>query len=152
MRIGFTGTRRVPDYRVRDVLDWVDERVATLGGTEYTTGACVGFDALVAPHLLKTRPDDLHRLIVPANRAQVDTDMFHEFLTHSGGWKAIELMPAGTTYRDRNERILDHADVLLAVADAPENAGRSARSGTWMTVRIARKRFLPVHELVLMEI
>lgn len=139
-RAGFTATRHV-DGREADILEFVDR--TTDDCTEFTTGACWGGDSLIARHLLSTRADAAHRLIVPQKRDQVDTDMFHHFLTHTGGWASIELMQAGSNYRDRNNRILDHTDRLLAVAEYPEDHGKSRRSGTWMTVRLARKRGIP---------
>ena len=43
-------------------------------------------------------------------------------------------------YRRRNEYMVDHADILLAVYDDD----RSIRSGTGITVHYARKRRLPI--------
>jgi hypothetical protein len=81
----------------------------------------------------------------------VDTDLYHDFLTHTGGPAFIELMPAGTNYRDRNARILDYTDELIAVADHSEDHALSRRSGTWMTIRMALKLGIPTHVLILHE-
>lgn len=147
MRLGFTGTRHLDDSVTGKVLAFVDELAAQYD--EFTTGACVGFDFVVATHLLKTRPEARHRLVVPQNRSQVELDIVHEFISHTGGFATIELMPEGSDYRDRNLRIIEHSDAIVAVAQHPEDAGKSKRSGTWMTVRMADVRSLPVHTLVL---
>lgn len=139
MRLGFTGTRTLP-ADMSAIEDYVADRIVRFN--EFTSGACVGFDAWVARYLLRVRPEATHRLVVPANRSQVDIDLYHEFITHTGGWVVIEFMPDGTTYKQRNARILDHADELLGVCDYPERHGKSARSGSWQTVRLARDRRL----------
>lgn len=146
MRLGFTGTQHcdaLPQGFLDMIEDWVEK------GEEFTTGACVGFDALIARHLLKVRPDARHRLIVPQNRSKVDTDLYHEFLTHTGGLTVIECLPAGSSYRDRNEAIVDNSDGVGALAQYPEDDGRSKRSGTWMTVRIGDRYCVPVRTLTL---
>lgn len=149
MRVGFTGTRSVPPERVTEVHEFLGGAVPT-EAVEFTTGACVGFDAIAARWLLAEHPGALHRLAVPANRKQVDTDLFHDFLTASiSGWTVIECCPAGTDYRYRNQRIVLLSDRLIAVADYPEKHGKSTRSGTWQTVRLARAAGVLVTELIL---
>lgn len=149
MRVGFTGTRSVPPERVAEVHQFLDSTVPT-EATEFTTGACLGFDAIAARWLLTEHPGALHRLAVPANRKQVDTDLFHDFLTASiPGWTLIECCPSHTDYRYRNEYIVTRSNLLVAVADYPEAHGKSTRSGTWQTVRIARKAGIPVSEFIL---
>lgn len=147
MRVGFTGTRTVKLDAVQRVCDFVCSQ--STGGSEFTTGACVGFDAIAAHCLLDNFPDAVHRLVVPANQSQVDHEIIERFQRLQGNRHIIEYMPDGTTYRQRNERILHHADKLVAVAEFPELNTRSTRSGTWMTVRIARRLGLPVRELVI---
>jgi len=133
MRYGFTGTRAVEGYE-SDITTWLDSVV--VNGTEFTTGACVGFDALAARHLAAMYPDALHRLIVPSNRSQIDAQLLTEF--DALNTSAVELMSSGTSYKSRNARILDHTDVLIGVAEYPERHGKSVRSGTWQTIRMGR--------------
>jgi len=99
--------------------------------------------------LLDNKPDAIHRLIVPAQRGQVDGDVLQRFDALESPRHVIEYMPVGTTYRQRNEQILKHSDLLVAAAEAPEFDARSRRSGTWMTVRIARTLEIPVNTLIL---
>lgn len=155
MRIGFTGTRNVPDACVQRVQDFVgDHSIIVADELEFTTGGCVGFDALAAQWLVDNTPWSTHRVVVPANESQVDqrvVTIIANCAKFAPSAYLVERMPPGTSYRDRNIRILEHSDELVAVAEYPEDAGRSRRSGTWMTVRLARKRGIPVHLLVLSE-
>jgi hypothetical protein len=151
VRIGFTGTRSLRRLdAVRAFLSATCD-----DGDEFTTGACLGFDAFAAHHLLDVYPDRRHRLVVPANRTQVDWSIIDRFLLllAQGAKNAVvEEMPDGSTYKQRNERILDHADELVAVVAWAEHDGRSIRSGSWQTVRLARKRGLHAHLLDLSEL
>ena len=51
---------------------------------------------------------------------------------------AIE-MPPGSTYRDRNARLVAEADIVFAFPAYTEDDPRSLRSGTWQAARMARK-------------
>jgi hypothetical protein len=53
------------------------------------------------------------------------------------------LYPA-KTYRERNLDIVTYSRLLIACPAYPEQDARSARSGTWQTVRFARKVPIPV--------
>lgn len=116
--------KRVDACRVLDALS---------DGAEFTTGACLGWDGWIFIHLINQFPKMHHRMIVPANKSFVD-------------WEAIKLaeernaeiiwMPDGTTYRDRNNRILDDTDLLYAFITGNLNP----RSGTSMTLNLARER------------
>lgn len=140
MRLAFTGPRRVPSDYHAYIRGWVDGVAAD--GDEFTTGACIGWDALVAHHLLDTRLGNArHRLVVPADRSRVDPTILARFKALIAGGHPevlIEYMPPGTSYRQRNVRLLSYSDELVAGAEYPEDDGRSRRSGSWMTVRLAR--------------
>lgn len=47
-------------------------------------------------------------------------------------------------YRERNKDIVTYSRLILACPLYPENDTRSARSGTWQTVRLARRTQKPV--------
>jgi hypothetical protein len=80
--------------------------------------------------------------IVPADRSRVDPYWRDHCDT-------FEEMPSGTDYRARNERIVELSDRLVALPEYPEDDHWSRRSGTWMTVRIARRAGKPVAVVVL---
>lgn len=145
MRAGFTGTRYIEDVSAQQdaVQELLDRAAADCG--EFTTGACIGFDAFAGLYLYthyRSRHEK-HRVIQPANRSRV--------AVWWSSYPNVEVidMPPGTDYRARNSRILDFSDVLYAVADYPELHPRSKRSGTWMTIRIARARDIPVEAIIL---
>jgi hypothetical protein len=139
VRIGFSGTRMLHPDDMPGVERWL-ERV-TQGCDECTTGACYGFDAYVGSVMYSWFPPPTirHRVIVPAFRSQVEM-----------WWTGLDIevieMPDDTDYRARNNRILDFSDKLVACADYPEEDGHSRRSGTWMTVRLARGRHITIDE------
>jgi hypothetical protein len=124
----------------------------------FVTGACVGGDHRIAEWLLQVYPDVPHLVIVPADRSRV-YDWWSERQDHltltdvreviqnqviltapaSPPRIVIRYMPPGTTYRDRNAAIIAASDCLVAFPEHREGHPRSARSGSWMTVRMARK-------------
>lgn len=135
-RVGWTGTRSLND----DGREWILGIIDLLHpDTIIITGACVGADAYIA------RVAHDHGLyvhaIVPFNRSQVDPEWRDYCDTY-------DEMPDGTDYRYRNERIVDASDRMYGIADYPEKHEQSRRSGTWMTIRIARRDAKPVEVYV----
>lgn len=124
--VGFSGSRR-PLTRAHQ--DRVRQAVLSLAqGTLVVTGACVGLDAFVAEVAFKA--GYRVKTIVPADRKAVDPNWrehCHEF----------EEMPEGTDYKARNARIVALVGHLFAFPLHAEKDGRSLRSGTWQTVRMA---------------
>jgi hypothetical protein len=126
-RVGFTGTRR-SGIEVERAIHRAFERIDA--DAQIITGGCIGADALVARYARSLAM--LVHTIVPADRSRVDPD-WRRFCT------SFEEMPPGTDYRARNERIVECSTQLIAIPEYPEHDDRSRRSGTWMTVRIARR-------------
>lgn len=121
-RFGFTGTRSglsVPQQA------WLAKMLN--GGTALHHGACVGADATA--HSLA---DGLGMSIVihpPEDRSQV---------MDGGDYRAsqpLKVLPP-KAFLLRNRDIVESCDLLLACPDGPERL----RSGTWATIRYARKR------------
>lgn len=137
----FTGSRRAlsPQQETRVFL-----ALNHLGPfATYVTGACVGVDAFVGENLYMLRPRAHHVVVVPADRSRVCRWWVDATGAVLPGVEVVE-MPEGTTYRDRNHELLVDADVLFGFPDLPENDPRSARSGSWMTVRLAKSLSKPV--------
>ena len=136
MRFGFTGSRYINPLH-HPKLDEV--LFAHMDGTEYTTGGAVGVDTYVLRRMKVIAPEALHRVCLP----EYGPDWDNEYLK-----LADEVIRVPNTmkhaHRSRNAAILDHSDVLLAFPLHDEGHGQSKRSGTWMTIRMARQRRIPV--------
>ena len=154
-RYGFSGTRYLRDLRRAGELVVVGELEAVLADAperaEYTTGACVGTDAFIGAWLWRHAPRALHRVVVPADRSRVESWWLHRAIREAAGSYGVEVeeMGPGTSYRDRNLRIVERSDVLVAFPAYGEDDPRSLRSGTWQTVRMARRAGLEVRVVVL---
>jgi hypothetical protein len=99
----------------------------------YVTGGCREGDAFIGQWLYANRPDAEHVIVVPADRSQVD-----EWWLHAGGTNITVIqMPQGTTRKDRNIRLVAEGDCVYGFPHRPEAS--SPRSGTWQTIRIAKR-------------
>jgi hypothetical protein len=151
--LSFTGTRQ---FTYDDLLyHLMDEHSAPPGLWEwiaghngFITGGCIGFDSLIGAALARWPrfKNARHTVVLPANRSQVDSWYLNPDVRDRVN--VIE-MPEGTSYRDRDVRLVELGDELFYAADKPEDHGASLRSGTWMTVRIARKLNKPMRGIVL---
>ncbi len=127
---GFSASRILDESGRATIL----RSVGTLAGDEYVTGGAIGGDALLGQLLWAMYPKAVHTVIVPANRRAVDP-----------WWERISerinliFMPDGSTYEDRNAEIVQRATCLYAYPRFAEHDPRSRRSGTWQTVRLARR-------------
>lgn len=118
MNVGFTGTRKgmspLQMILCAKVLAWL----------EIVTDA-------IAPI---TDPPTFH------HGAAVGADLEAERLATIDGYTTIPY-PAGRDPLARNQEIVAAVDILIA---APEKDLEELRSGTWATVRYARKRGIPI--------
>ena len=131
MKVGFTGTRDgMTDEQRRAFIRWVK----TAGVTEFHYGVCIGadedaWDVMVSgPDLGFTRPRTVAH--PPSNLvlASQSTMMFDD-----------EIRPT-VPYAVRNQNIVDASELLLATPKQEEEL----RSGTWLTIRYARKKKKPI--------
>lgn len=126
-RVTFTGTRHLREQD-KAVIKRV---VAGLpGDSMLIVGGCVGVDAYIARVGIGLAM--YVHVVLPDNMSQVDPEWWKYFTYY-------EKAPGGSTYRDRNQRMLVLGDRLIAFAEHPEDHPASRRSGTWMTIRMARK-------------
>jgi hypothetical protein len=139
--LGFTGTRHLTADSKGLVLDAIGERLPEFD--RFVTGGCNGFDAEMGRFLYGHFPNKLHYVIVPDNKGQVDW----WFKGLPG--VMIKYMPPGSSYRQRDQAIVDASDELFYCAQYPESDPRSQRSGTWLTKRLAVRAGVPVSGIVL---
>jgi hypothetical protein len=140
VKYGFTGSRFMHPKHfgfVRHVLDELGP------GTEWTTGGAPGVDLFVLRYIAETRPDVFQRLIVAGpDRSDSNPKRWALIEKYMPLATEVIILPKGTDYRFRNGVILDHTEFLVALPLHPESS--SPRSGTWMTIRMAREREIPM--------
>jgi hypothetical protein len=133
--IGFTGTQRgVTDAQ----FDWLRAQLASRQGWPFTAdenepavlhhGDCIGAD-YIAHHLAIELG---YRVVIhPPNIITKRACCGTSREINDGLVTILPLKP----YLERNRDIVEACDVLLALPDGPERQ----RSGTWSTVRLARR-------------
>jgi len=123
MRLGFTGTSKGINTKQFDELVETIKFIMAQTNNTITMcrhGDCIGADATfhdICEDL--GLPITIHPPSNPAKRA----------------WKEGELEPE-LDYIQRNHKIVDNCDILIACSETNEE---TLRSGTWATVRYARK-------------
>jgi len=139
MRYSFSGTVSPTELHKQLLVAYICEEMGDC--TEVTTGLAPGIDTLAMLHCHDIFPNALHRVIIPAgkiNEKALDYADEH-------GFEILEAPLSRHPYRPRNIMLVQFCDKLVAVPEGPEHAFR--RSGTWMTVRIARAHSTPVEVL-----
>lgn len=122
MIVGFTGTRHgitsAQSLELRDNL-------RVLKPTEFHHGDCVGADT--AAHVIAGRIEGVRIIIHPPAR-----EIYRAFCQGD----AVETVLKPRDYRLRNQDIVMACSTLIAT---PRESFETVRSGTWSTVRFARK-------------
>jgi hypothetical protein len=135
--ISFTASRLMDEAAQKGVVTSV-LMVHIPVADRYVTGACVGGDTFIGRWLFENRPQAEHVVVIPADRSRVDDWWISASFTSDRPVTVTE-MPPGTTYADRNARLVAEGDAVFAFPAYPESDPRSRRSGTWQTVRMSRK-------------
>ncbi len=130
MVIGFTGTRadKVNRERIAVLQDTVTSylKEATLAVHGGATGMDYIFHMICWHHIIPTRI-----------RYGTDTVKYTKYVLMGGGSrKAVEEINP-KPYLQRNRDIVNDCDILIAVPI--DKDVEEVRSGTWMTIRLARK-------------
>lgn len=132
MIYGFTGPERpLSPTEIDHVRDVVYALPAVTG---IVTGGARGVDALVARVALQAFPHAEHRLVLPQGY-RYDRHLQAELPDH------VVREWVGGGFMARNDRLVLRTGTLVAFPDTP---GETIRSGTWATVRRARKRGIPI--------
>ena len=121
MKVGFTGTRHQP---TPDAAATLAALLLRLQPVEAHHGDCCGADSLFHRYVA-TECDGARRVIHPPTNSSMRAFC-------AGEAERREPKP----YLERNRDIVDETDVLIAM---PQTAEETIRSGTWSTVRYARK-------------
>lgn len=128
MKIGFTGTRHGMSDAQAKTLCRIIDRLKELD--EFHHGDCVGADATASVLVFALKEAAFHH-IHPAS------DVDYKNRAKCVGHFFYDPMPA----LQRNSEIVDACDLLVAV---PEHYEEITRSGTWATIRQARKLGKPI--------
>jgi hypothetical protein len=143
--VAFTAGRETGGHAGAQLIFTTVDRIVPPAET-YVTGGARGGDALIGHYLAITRPRAQHVIVLPADRSQVDP-WWEPFLhvppapgqvIRPESIVIIE-MPPGTTYADRNAELVKRGSVLHGFPAYTEDDRRSRRSGSWQTIRMARR-------------
>ena len=132
MKIGFTGTQRgmtdLQNDSFRETLDLLEEKFGKI--EEFHHGDCIGADE--EAHLIVKDLSDVKIVAHPPS-----DDRKRAF---QKGHRIEQCLP----YMARNDKIVASCDILIAT---PQGLGEVLRSGTWATIRRARKSQKDVYVL-----
>lgn len=130
MIVGFTGSREGMTSAQHEAVRAI---LSALRPGDVHHGDCVGAD------------NDLHEICVELGLwITIHPPDVERHRAHCGGvWVSVTHPPL--PYRKRNLAIVDACDLLIACPSGNESADSQRRSGTWMTVRMARKTGKSVH-------
>ena len=127
LKLGFTGSQLGPrtEYQLEAVRGFIHGAIVGYDEAEFHHGCCVGWDAIAA----EIARGYGYRLI--GHPPTVTTKMSAIINDHN-----FPPLP----YLERNHRIVDDTEMLLA---APYTPYEQLRSGTWATIRFAVRRGKP---------
>lgn len=129
MKIGFTGTQRgMTDQQKKDVLFYLIE----------------GLNEGVRPDLGESEVEFHHGDCIGADKEAYDiaAELGYYIVCHppknpsKRAWTSCDEMAEEKDYLVRNRDVVDESEILIA---APGEREEQLRSGTWSTVRYARK-------------
>jgi hypothetical protein len=142
VRIGITGTREHPSDSQRNTLGMLITACMTvaISNREIHHGCATGADEFAHQIALTIPGLDIHGHPGYGHNRESPHQMIIRPAEFTSLWRA-------KLYRDRNYDIVAACDLLIAIPQYPENDSRSERSGTWQTVRIARRARISIIEV-----
>jgi hypothetical protein len=123
MKIGFTGTQQGLTPAQKKTLAYL---LVTLSPEQFHHGDCIGAD------------EEAHNL---ATGLHIPITIHPPDNSTRRAWCRGGIMCDPAPYLARNHAIVDEAELLLAT---PDGEVEKMRSGTWATIRYARKKGIPV--------
>lgn len=139
---GFSAARK--DYdgdRIREALKEAGSDEHT-----YVTGGAAGGDSVIGHWLAENFPAAKHVVLLPT-RLPTQKDQFDSWWDRLTTGIKVHVVDPNllTSTRDRNRNIVSRAEVLYAFPAYKEDHSKSLRSGTWQTIRMARRKGIPIH-------
>ncbi|MBI2405091.1 hypothetical protein HYV22_02835 [Candidatus Gottesmanbacteria bacterium] len=126
MRIGITGTAKGATQAQKEFLE---EFFQLNPPEELHHGDCIGVDA---------EAHDICRRVSPSTKIIVHPPLDPK----ARAFKQGDIVLPEKYYLDRNHDIVDQVDFMIA---CPKTSKEELRSGTWATVRYARRAKRPIH-------
>lgn len=127
-KVGFTGTRAgMSDLQRAVTVGLLVSKQAEIAHHGGCIGADIDFDDICS----KFQPRSIVTVVHPSN-----------LKNQQGGWHFTIYVKPEKPPLDRNKDIVNEADFLIAT---PKESTEVLRSGTWATIRYARKAKKPVY-------
>lgn len=131
MIIGFTGTQQgMLDTQLREISYWLSLQLSLTGVEEAHHGLCIGGD------------EQFHNICRSLDIPIVGHPGNNPAKTMKYAESEFKLLHPSKPNLERNNDIVEMIDILLA---GPQTRTEVLRSGTWYTIRRARKRGKPVN-------
>lgn len=131
IKYSVTGTT---ECRTDEHWDIIDNAIKCLTHVHtFNTGGALGVDSVAARLAAKRHPQAFHVLYYP------ETLFWNKPLLQESFW--WHTWAVAGSYMDRNDVLVLNCNILLAF---PQTAAEVQRSGTWATVRRARKAKKPI--------
>lgn len=134
--VSFTGSRGELDRRQAAAIRRDVEHLAWATG--FVTGGCIGIDAFLGELLFARYPSKTHLVVVPADRSRVAA--WWRRYDSAPGSLTVHEMPAGSSYMHRNQAMVSNSAALVGYPAYDERVTLSKRSGSWQTIRMARRQ------------
>lgn len=127
MKVAFTGTRKGMNVVQKKLFEHAMSRPEI---TDFYHGDCIGAD------------EDAHNVIVQIDDKEINIKKRPCDLESQRAFtKEGEVIAEPEAPLDRNKKLVDDCDILVA---APGEEFEELRSGTWSTIRYAKKSNKPV--------
>lgn len=124
MIVGITGARRdITTAQLHTVRSWLLENLPDIEALHH--GCCAGFDTYIANIAGELEIPQVYHPPIDAR---------FQMIFKNNSWPGVWNKPK--PYLDRNRDIVDQSTILIT---GPSTDREQVRSGTWYTVRYARK-------------
>ena len=128
--VGFTGTRRgLTAEQHTSLRAYLSEKMSRM--SVFHHGCCVGADAAAAALVAEVLPT----VVIEAHPCTIRS------MTDAASIRLSTVIHPTAPPLDRNKTIVDRSDILIACPGGPNE---ERRSGTWYTVRYARRTGKPI--------